>query len=357
MKYGVVDFPQKGKGLIALEDCEEDETLFSEEPICSAQMAWGKKLNYKCCSRCMIPLESEDEAVCRLSGGSIVTIPKHDDTYYPGNIVTCSKSQQSFCDEKCRKSADMAYDRMLLPLRQQLDELDDLWRDIHFPPESASITLVYRLMAMRRLDPQIDEFINEKVLSENDTNIMHKMLGEEHSRNLLVLSDSLCNLFEDANDEEVKNLFGVLGRNQQGIGTCALTNFLNSEGNEEIQDQVYDAIEDNVGTSFMDNEGVGLYKTQSMANHSCRPNARIEFNDNSHKLSFVMNEDVAQGDEITISYIDGCTLGRSKRSRQEYLIENYQFKCSCERCDEEDTDDETDSENDCENDFEPDSTS
>ena len=43
----------------------------------------------------------------------------------------------------------MAYDRMLLPLRQQLDELDDLWRDIHFPPESASITLVYRLMAMR----------------------------------------------------------------------------------------------------------------------------------------------------------------------------------------------------------------
>ena len=89
-----------------------------------------------------------------------------------------------------------------------------------------------------------------------------------------------------------KNLFGVLGRNQQGIGTCALvsskkyfencklsflskkilntkfqTNFLNSEGNEEIQDQVYDAIEDNVGTSFMDNEGVGLYKTQSMANH------------------------------------------------------------------------------------------
>ena len=47
MKYGVVDIPQKGKGLIALEDCEEDETLFSEEPICSSQMAWGKKLNYK----------------------------------------------------------------------------------------------------------------------------------------------------------------------------------------------------------------------------------------------------------------------------------------------------------------------
>ena len=45
-------------------------------------------------------------------------------------------------------------------------------------------------------------------MSENDTNIMHKMLGEEHSRNLLVLSDSLCKLFEDATDEEVKEQSG-----------------------------------------------------------------------------------------------------------------------------------------------------
>ena len=56
----------------------------------------------------------------------------------------------------------MAYDRMLLPLRQQLDELDDLWRDIHFPPETASIALVYRLLAMKRLDPTVAQFLESK---------------------------------------------------------------------------------------------------------------------------------------------------------------------------------------------------
>ena len=36
----------------------------------------------------------------------------------------------------------------------------------------------------------------------------------------------------------------------------------------------------------MNNEGVGLYKTQCMLNHSCKPNARITY-DNNHVLSGV----------------------------------------------------------------------
>ena len=35
----------------------------------------------------------------------------------------------------------------------------------------------------------------------------------------------------------------------------------------------------------MDNEGVGLYKTQSMINHSCRPNAKIHFLSDSNELT------------------------------------------------------------------------
>ena len=63
------------------------------------------------------------------------------------------------CCEKCKQEADLAFDRMLLPLRAQLDEIEDLWRDIHFPPETATITLVYRLLAMKRLDPQVNEYL------------------------------------------------------------------------------------------------------------------------------------------------------------------------------------------------------
>jgi len=310
-------------------------------------MAWGAKLNYKCCAYCMIPLESESEAACRLTNGKILSVPKSEENYTPPeSIVTCSKSGLSFCSENCRAKADLAYDRMLLPLRAKLDELDDLWRDIHFPPESASIGLVYRLLAMKRLDPKIDEFLQAKV-EHVDESIMHKMLGEEHARNLLVLSDALCNLLEDVTDDEVKDIFGVLGRNQQGIGTCALTTWLNS-GDDEEREAMYDAIDESVGIEFMNNEGVGLYREQSMANHSCRPNAEIQFLHGSHVLSLVMMEKVDTGDEITISYLDECTLTRSKSSRRAYLEENYQFACQCDRCAEENSDDETASEDDCE---------
>ena len=154
---------------------------------------------------------------------------------------------------------------------------------------------------MKRLDPQVDAFIQAKV-EHVDESIMHKMLGEEHQRNLLVLSDALVNLFEDATDDEVKELFGVLGRNQQGVGTCALTTWLNS-GDDEERDAMYDAIDESVGIEFMNNEGVGLYKEQSMANHSCRPNAEVQFRQGSHQLSLVMTESVEMGDEITIRFV------------------------------------------------------
>ena len=45
-KAKVVDIPQKGFGIILTKDVKKDEVLFKEEPICSAQMMWGKKLNY-----------------------------------------------------------------------------------------------------------------------------------------------------------------------------------------------------------------------------------------------------------------------------------------------------------------------
>ena len=56
----------------------------------------------------------------------------------------------------------MKYNRMLTTVRDKIEEIDDLWRDIHFPPETASIALVYRLLAMKRLDPTVAEFLESK---------------------------------------------------------------------------------------------------------------------------------------------------------------------------------------------------
>ena len=46
MSYGIVEIPEKGRGIVATKDLKEDEVLFTETPICSAQMSWGVKLGY-----------------------------------------------------------------------------------------------------------------------------------------------------------------------------------------------------------------------------------------------------------------------------------------------------------------------
>ena len=44
--------------------------------------------------------------------------------------------------------------------------------------------------------------------------------------------------------------------------------------------------------------------------------------------------------------MDECQLTRSKKTRQNYLMDNYLFKCNCERCEEEDSDAESEDDED-----------
>ncbi len=69
-----------------------------------------------------------------------------------------------------------------------------------------------------------------------------------------------------------------------------------------------------------------------MCNHSCKPNAEISFRNNNNVLTLVALNEIAAGDEITISYLDECDVQRSRHSRQKILRANYLFTCECERC-------------------------
>ena len=67
---------------------------------------------------CMLPLETENEAILRLTQGEIICLPKCEKSEVnEPKIVRCQKSGQEFCCEKCRQEADLSFDRMLLPLR------------------------------------------------------------------------------------------------------------------------------------------------------------------------------------------------------------------------------------------------
>lgn len=74
--------------------------------------------------------------------------------------------------------------------------------------------------------------------------------------------------------------------------------------------------------------GVALYRTVARMNHSCTPNVRVTFPDNSHRLKAEAILPVPVGAELRISYIkEDAPL--AQRGRQ---LKEYGFVCGCARC-------------------------
>ncbi len=76
--------------------------------------------------------------------------------------------------------------------------------------------------------------------------------------------------------------------------------------------------------------GREVYIPASLFNHACSPNCEI---DAGHGwLEVVTLRDVAEGEELSISYID---VNRPSSARQKYLQKFYKFDCKCPLCLEE----------------------
>ncbi|KAF3337101.1 histone-lysine N-methyltransferase ASHR2 [Carex littledalei] len=79
----------------------------------------------------------------------------------------------------------------------------------------------------------------------------------------------------------------------------------------------------------------GIYLSASLFNHDCLPNAcRFDYIDdpnreNNTDFTFRALHDIAEGSEVCISYV--CVT-RGYRERQKMLMDDYGFKCECDRC-------------------------
>lgn len=195
---------------------------------------------------------------------------------------------------------------------------------------------------------QFSEFCDRPI--SEDEKLCHKMLGDKFREQLGEIQNALVNVF--AGDVELEKfltceglirLFAMIGTNQQGVGTSSFAVWVKNVGELELStqqrdevdqliDTFYTTFDDTVGTQFLNNEGSGLYLTQSKINHSCSPNAEIRFPYNNHIIQVVALCAIGENEEICISYLDECQLDRSRYSRQKHLSENYLFLCGCEKC-------------------------
>ena len=75
--------------------------------------------------------------------------------------------------------------------------------------------------------------------------------------------------------------------------------------------------------------GIGLFPAAARFNHSCRNNCTFRLLREGHHLVVSTTSDIAQGDELCVSYVDPLIDGPSRRSR---LKRFFGFDCGCGRC-------------------------
>ena len=347
----------KGRGLFALRDFRKGETLFREKPLVSVQFSWNQVYGYKCCHHCFEPLETANENVVRLASDPNIVLPYHECCLTRKNFhVKCQNCDVLYCSESCREEAWHSYHKILChnDPNHPLKVLDEMWRSFHFPPETSSIMLLVRILASVILAQDPEERISQFMSLMHDTvnkkdQLVHKMLGEQFQEQIEQLRLATMNIFASypvvqcfLTPDGFANILALIGRNSQGIGSSPFALWVkNAEKKslkneekaslEKLIDVIYEAIDQHAGT-FMNNEGSGLYAKQSTINHSCEPNAVIEFPFNSHELVVNTCRDISAGEEILISYLIDCDLNRSRHSRVKMLAENYLFNCDCMKC-------------------------
>ncbi|XP_051894558.1 histone-lysine N-trimethyltransferase SMYD5 isoform X1 [Pristis pectinata] len=350
----------KGKGLFATKAIRKGETIFVEQPLVSAQFLWNALYKYRACDHCMRSLETAEENSRRLSGNPSLNLPHPEQCTVRKELFdTCPMCQVLYCSTECKQAALKQYHQVLClgPSKDDpqhpLNKLQEGWRNMHYPPETASIMLMARMVAIVKQAKDKSRWMKlfsqfcSRTANEEEL-IVHKLIGDKFKGQLEMLRQLFTKaLYEESlsqwfTPEGFRSLFALVGTNGQGIGTSSLSQWVHGcdalelpgQLREELDgfiDQLYKDIERESG-EFLNCEGSGLYILQSCCNHSCIPNAETTFPENNFLLHLTALQDILAGEEICITYLDCCQRERSRHSRHRILRENYLFVCSCPKC-------------------------
>ncbi|CAK9794697.1 Histone-lysine N-trimethyltransferase SMYD5 [Anthophora plagiata] len=350
----------KGKGLFAIRPFKDGDTILEEKPIICCQFAWNLEYGYLACDHCLRPLETAEENVRRLTGKSTIILPHPECCETKKDLITeCPECGTKYCSIECLNEASLRYHGILCLHTREKDEshplvqLNETWKQMHYPPESATVMLLVKMVALVNQANNKEDILS--IFSQfchrtvNDTHeIAHELLGEKFIGQIDLLRQMMLEAVNTEFTEHwftlegFRSLLALVGTNGQGIGTSAFSRWVKNVSALELQreeriqvdkliDRIYHDMNEVVDI-FLNNEGSGLYVLQSAVNHSCVPNAIVEFPYSNNVLVLKAIRDIQPEEEICISYLDECFLERSRHSRQEALSSSYLFHCYCDKC-------------------------
>ncbi|KAF7456124.1 SET domain-containing protein [Cryptosporidium felis] len=140
-----------------------------------------------------------------------------------------------------------------------------------------------------------------------------------------VLNEPILRTFHDPqivdiliSRKTIEQLVGQLTLNSQGLSVLGDFYLLNKPNSKN-----------EFATEML--KGACICVIQSCFNHSCDPNCYVH-SQYDNTVIITTNRDIAEGEELTISYIDNKLPLNIRRE----LIQNYNFICDCAACKNED---------------------
>ncbi|KAI9150914.1 SET and MYND domain-containing protein 5 [Blastocladiella emersonii ATCC 22665] len=391
----------KERGVLAARDFAEGDVIFEEAPQVSAQYLYNSQF-FPACEYCQASLEAPVDMARRLAGTDEIPALWGADELPGLPRLPCQHGCEDvvYCSETCRSRAWDEYHRILCvgvnPVgdasdpRPVLHQIYDEWRSFHFPPETATIGLVVKMVAMMAATGDDDLWRHYKADHTNDAlQVAAKFLDAQFADRI----DTFLCLFQrqfaghvDVTRDLFLRLLTAVALNGQGVGTSAFEAYertlrdmaeaaeTNADADsaamvEAALDQVdvVRAMVDDFSAEFTHAEGTGLYRVHAMLNHACDANAQIEFLHNRSTLAVRATRPIRMGEEVTISYMhfhgddeeeadeeeeagasssshhhghdhdhdedDGCCDSEVDVSqRRAALREYYLFECQCAKC-------------------------
>ena len=153
----------------------------------------------------MLPLESAEENVRRLTGKPDIVLPYPElCTTDKSTIVECQACGVKYCSSECLQEAYEKYHKTLcLQSRDDnknhpLNVLRETWKHMYYPPETATIMLLARMVAYvnqaTNKDAAIAAFSTfcNRTINEAEE-ITHNLLGETFAVHIDVLRQTMEN--------------------------------------------------------------------------------------------------------------------------------------------------------------------
>lgn len=356
----------QGRGLVATRHIFPGEIIFVENPMVSSQFSINEADGFLCCNHCMYPLETANENFKRV--GKLqdfrLLFDELDRIEYDEKISEeCLQCGIQYCSENCRIRAWRSYHSAACMgmegrrnMEHHLNKINNLWMGMHHRPETGTIKILIKIIAMYRQTTNKKEFLKKLWNFENpilDSKLLrNNRMFKPYSLNYFT---SLRETFREMLDEVLlpseteafcsesnfNRLINLIGLNSVEVKNSSFEAWLEAAHQDPEMDHEYFShyVDDIFAEAdpFADmtnfsNQGSALYQIQSKINHSCSPNAQLCHPELDDFLQVKALQFIKPGVEITISYLTAEQLNCKRQYRQVALRQFFHFTCNCVKC-------------------------